>query len=73
MARNFTINGAEVIDVMHTAEDVTIVAKQDKPTSAVCPYCGKLFRYRLIGTSICEIDLMDLTFGEAEVCNGTGL
>lgn len=41
MARNFTINGAEVIDVMHTAEDVTIVAKQDKPTSAVCPYCGK--------------------------------
>ena len=41
MARNFTINGAEVIDGMHTAEDVTIVAKQDKPTSAVCPYCGK--------------------------------
>ena len=40
---------------------------------ADCPYCGKLFRYRLIGTSICEIDLMDLTFGEAEVCNGTGL
>ena len=40
---------------------------------AVCPYCDKLFRYRLIGTSICEIDLMDLTFGEAEVCNGTGL
>ena len=40
---------------------------------AVCPYCDKLFRYRLIGASICEIDLMNLTFGEAEVCDGTGL
>jgi len=41
MARNFTMNGAEVIDVMHTAQDVTIVAKQNKPTEAVCPHCGK--------------------------------
>lgn len=40
---------------------------------AVCPYCEKPFRYRLIGASICEIDLMDLTFSEAEVYNGTGL
>ena len=39
----------------------------------VCAYCKKPFRYRLIGASICEIDLMDLTFGEAEVCDGTGL
>ena len=26
--------------------------------NTVCPYCDKLFRYRLIGASICEIDLL---------------
>ena len=39
---------------------------------AICPCCGKSFRYRLIGASICEIDLMDLA-GNAEVYCGTGL
>lgn len=41
MARNnFKMNGAEVVDIIHTIEDVTIVAKQNKPNEVVCPYCG---------------------------------
>ena len=46
---------------------------QNQPQDADCPWCGKPFRYRLIGNSICEIDLMNLTFDEAEMCDGTGL
>ena len=42
MARNnFKMNGVEVMDVIHTMNDVTIVAKQNKPEEVVCPHCGK--------------------------------
>ena len=41
--------------------------------NAFCPWCGKAFRYRLIGTSICEVDLMTPTFDKDELCDGTGL
>ena len=44
-----------------------------QPQDASCPWCGKPFRYRLIGTSICEVDLMTPTFDEDELCDGTGL
>ena len=41
MGRNFTMKGAEIIEVIHSAQDVTIVAKQTKPEAVVCPHCGK--------------------------------
>lgn len=50
-----------------------ILDYKTEPQDAVCPWCGKMFRYRLIGASICEIDLMNLTFSGAEVYDGTGL
>ena len=46
---------------------------KQKFEDAVYPWCGNPFRYRLIGTSICEIDLASLTFDEAEMYDGTGL
>ena len=50
-----------------------IISFQRLPQDAKCPWCGKPFRYRLIRNSIVEIDLMNLTFGEAGMCDGTGL
>ena len=44
-----------------------------QPQDALCPRCGKPLRYRLIGTSICEVDLMAPVFHEGELCDGTGL
>ena len=40
---------------------------------AVCPWCETSFRYYLPGSFIGEINLMNLTFDEAEMCDGTGL
>ena len=54
-------------------QNFIILDFQKHPQDADCPWCGKPFRYRLIGSSICEIDLMNLTFDEAEICDGTGL
>lgn len=54
-------------------QNYIILNYKNEAQDAVCPCCGKQFRYRLIGSSICEIDLMNLTFGVDEVCDGTGL
>ena len=50
-----------------------ILDYRPQPQDASCPWCGKSFRYRLIGSSICEVDLMILTFDEGELVDGTGL
>ena len=46
---------------------------EHKFEDAVCLWRGKSFRYRLYGSSISEIFLMDFTSDEAEMCDGTGL
>ena len=44
-----------------------------QPQDTLCPWCGNPLRYRLIGSSICEVDLMTSAFDEGELCDGTGL
>ena len=44
-----------------------------QPQEALCPWCGKPLRYRLIGSSIREVDLMTSAFDEGELCDGTGI
>lgn len=53
--------------------DLIVLDYKYKFEDANCLWCGPSFRYRLLGSSICEIDLIDLNSGEAETYNGTGL
>ena len=64
-----------MMNVMNCAicQNLKILDFKQKFEDAVCSRCGKPFRYRLISTSICEIDLMDLALDEAETYDGTGL
>ncbi len=54
-------------------QNLIILDFKQKFEDAVCPWRGESFRYRLIGTSISEIDLTSLAFDEAEMYDGTGL
>lgn len=42
--------------------NLMILDFEKTPKDGICPYCGAAFRYRLLGNSICEIDMTDPVF-----------
>ena len=64
-----------MMKVMNCAlcQNFKILDFKQKFEDAVCLWRGKSFRYRLFGSSISEIFLMDFTSDEAMTYDGTGL
>ena len=53
--------------------NLMILDFEKQPKDGVCPYCKLSFRYRLLGNSMCEIDLINPVFFGAVMNDGTCL
>ena len=54
-------------------KNLMILDFDKQPKDGVCPYCEVTFRYRLLGNSMCEIDLMDPIYFGAVMNDGASL
>lgn len=53
--------------------NLMILDLEKRPKDGVCLYCEATFRYRLLGNSMCEIDLMDTIFFRAVMNDGASM
>ncbi len=64
-----------MVKVKHCAycRNLMIQNFEKQPKDGVRPYCETTFRYRLLGNSMCEIDLMDPIYFGAVMNDGASV